>query len=168
MRCPSTSSMDLAYGALPLAATPPARRERCHGVARVVYPISTLPVFRAYRAGDGVPSVATGMVLLAVKSKDDPDHGARVALLVDTLYSRFGELQGKGRHPKWREINLAAGLPGWTWTPEAWLNQHPGERAQPVTAKPNIEAGDGSAPSPTRRPRSKGGIVQTVHRMAAR
>ena len=61
-----------------------------------------------------IPSVATGMVLLAASSKDAPGHADRVAQLVDTLFSRFGELKKDGRHPKWREINLAASLPGWT------------------------------------------------------
>jgi hypothetical protein len=88
-------------------------------------------------------------LLLAAKSKDDPGHGARVTLVVDTLFSGFAELQGAGHHPKWREINLAAGLPGWTRTPEAetWLAQHPGEEAEPVTAKPNIEAGAALPPA---------------------
>ncbi|MGH6825818.1 TAXI family TRAP transporter solute-binding subunit [Methyloceanibacter sp.] len=89
-----------------------------------------------------IPSVATGLVLLAAASKDDPGHADRVAQLVDTLFSRFGELKKDGRHPKWREINLAASLPGWTRTPaaEAWLAQHPNEDARKgVQAK--IEAG---------------------------
>ena len=89
-----------------------------------------------------IPSVATGMVLLAAASKDDPGHADRVAQLVDTLFSRFGELKKDGRHPKWREINLAASLPGWTRTPaaEAWLTQHPNEDARKV-AQAKIEAG---------------------------
>jgi uncharacterized protein len=89
-----------------------------------------------------IPSVATGMVLLAASSKDDPGHADRVAQLVDTLFSRFGELKKDGRHPKWREINLAASLPGWTRTPaaEAWLTQHPNEDARKV-AQAKIEAG---------------------------
>jgi TRAP transporter TAXI family solute receptor len=72
-----------------------------------------------------IPSVATGLVLLTAASKDDAGHTMRVARFVDTLFSRFGDLKKDGRHPKWREINLAANLPGWTRTPaaEAWLNE---------------------------------------------
>jgi TRAP transporter TAXI family solute receptor len=94
-------------------------------------------------AREWVPSVATGMVLLAAKTKDDPGHADRVAVLVDTLFSRFGELQTQDRHPKWREINLAAGLPGWSraTAAEAWLAQHPDKTAAPATAKTKIEAG---------------------------
>jgi uncharacterized protein len=89
-----------------------------------------------------IPSVATGIVLLAAASKDDPGHADRVAQLVDTLFSRFGELKKDGRHPKWREINLAASLPGWTRSPaaEAWLAQHPNESAR-KGPQAKIEAG---------------------------
>lgn len=89
-----------------------------------------------------IPSVATGMVLLAAASKDDPDHADRVSQLVDTLFSRFGELKKDGRHPKWREINLAASLPGWTRAPaaEAWLAQHQNGDAR-KGAQAKIEAG---------------------------
>jgi uncharacterized protein len=93
-----------------------------------------------------IPSVATGMVLLAAASKDDKGHTDRVARLVDTLFSRFGELKKDGKHPKWREINLAASLPGWTRNPaaEAWLTEQlkGSERRDPQA---RIEAG--AAPS---------------------
>ena len=88
-----------------------------------------------------IPSVATGVALLAAASKDDPGHADRVAQLVDTLFSHFGELKKDGRHPKWREINLAASLPGWTRAPaaEAWLAQHRKDARKGTQAK--IEAG---------------------------
>jgi TRAP transporter TAXI family solute receptor len=89
-----------------------------------------------------IPSVATGVVLLTAASKDDQGHADRVARLVDTVFSRFGELKKDGRHPKWREINLAAGLPGWTRNPAAaaWLSQHSDESA-PKGRQAKIEAG---------------------------
>jgi uncharacterized protein len=89
-----------------------------------------------------IQSVATGVVLLTAASKDDDGHADRVARLVDTLFSRFGELKKDGRHPKWREINLAASLPGWTRNPAAaaWLTQHSDESAQ-KGPQAKIEAG---------------------------
>jgi len=89
-----------------------------------------------------IPSVATGMVLLAAASKDDPDHAGRLSQLVDTLFSRFGELKKDGKHPKWREINLAASLPGWTRAPaaEEWLAEHQNGDAR-KGAQAKIEAG---------------------------
>lgn len=72
-----------------------------------------------------IPSVATGLVLLTADSKDDAGHAERMARFVDTLFSHFDRLKKDGHHPKWREINLAANLPGWTRTPaaETWLTE---------------------------------------------
>jgi TRAP-type uncharacterized transport system substrate-binding protein len=89
-----------------------------------------------------IPSVATGLVLLTAASKDDPGHTERVAGFVEALFSRFAELKKAGRHPKWREINLAASLPGWTrnQAAEAWLTeQQKGSARRDPQAK--IEAG---------------------------
>jgi TRAP transporter TAXI family solute receptor len=93
-----------------------------------------------------IPSVATGLVLLAAASKDDAGHADRVARFVDTLFSRFGELNKNGRHPKWREINLAASLPGWARTPaaEAWLTD---ERKESARKSPHATIEAGAVPS---------------------
>lgn len=87
--------------------------------------------------GDGeIPTVATGMVLLAAKGKNDPGAAIRIARFVDTLFPRFAELQASDRHPKWREVNLAATLPGFARTPEAqsWLARRPTMAAKPIAA----------------------------------
>src|SRR5262249_6197305 len=89
-----------------------------------------------------IPSVATGLVLVTAAEKDDDGHTARVARLVDTVFSRFSELKRDGQHPKWREINLAASLPGWKRNPAAvaWLLQHADVSAQ-SRPQADIEAG---------------------------
>jgi uncharacterized protein len=83
-----------------------------------------------------VATVATGMVLLA-KSKADRRSSERVAGFVGNLFPRFAELQAQGRHPKWREINLAASLPGFkrNRAAEAWLAAQPVEAARPMAAR---------------------------------
>lgn len=87
-------------------------------------------------AGEQVPTIATGMLLLAAKSKADPGSAARIAHFVDTLFPRFAELQASGRHPKWREVNLAATLPGFARTPEAqsWLAARAGVTPKPIAS----------------------------------
>ncbi len=93
--------------------------------------------------GNGeVPTVATGMVLLAAKDKNDPGAAARIARFVDTLFPRFAELQASDRHPKWREVNLAATLPGFSRTPEAeaWLARRPAMAAKPIAASAGVVA----------------------------
>ncbi len=84
-----------------------------------------------------VPTVATGMVLLAAKGKQDPGAAIRIARFVDTVFPRFAELQASDRHPKWREVNLAATLPGLSRTPEAesWLARRPAMAAKPIAER---------------------------------
>jgi TRAP transporter TAXI family solute receptor len=93
-------------------------------------------------------TLATGMALLTANAKNDPGSKARIASFVDTLFSRLGELQTEDHHPKWREINLAAHVPGLTRTAEAeaWLAAHRADAGKPVAVK-KIEAG-ASAPLP--------------------
>ena len=88
------------------------------------------------RAGGEVATIATGMVLLAAKSKTDPGSQQRVDRFVAAVFPRFAELQAQGRHPKWREVNLAASLPGFkrTRAAEAWLATRPAEPARPMAA----------------------------------
>jgi len=88
------------------------------------------------RAGGEVATIATGMVLLAARSKTDPGSQQRVDRFVAAVFLRFAELQAQGRHPKWREVNLAASLPGFkrTRSAEAWLAARPAEPARPMAA----------------------------------
>ena len=87
------------------------------------------------QTGGEVPTVATRMVLLAAKG--DPRSAERVAHFVEVLFSRFAELQVPERHPKWRELNLAASLPGFrrTEAAAAWLNARTAETGtKPIVA----------------------------------
>lgn len=83
------------------------------------------------QAGAEIPTIATGLVLLAARAKRDADHASRVAAFIDTVFPRFAEL--KARHPKWQEINLAARFPGLakSQAAEAWS-----ARQQTISARP--------------------------------
>jgi TRAP transporter TAXI family solute receptor len=82
---------------------------------------------------DAVPTLAAGMVLLAAKEKAGSTD--KVARFVTILFSRFGDLQAQDKHPKWRDINLAAAVPGLTRTAaaKAWLAQR-ATRVEPIAA----------------------------------
>ncbi len=86
------------------------------------------------RGGSEVTTIATGVVLLAARTK----AGARKRIdgFIAALFPRFAELQAPGRHPKWREVNLAASFPGLkrARAAEAWLAATPEETARPMTA----------------------------------
>jgi uncharacterized protein len=62
-----------------------------------------------------VETVAVGAVLIAYNwPKTNPDRYRRVQRFVEAFFPKISEFQKPPRHPKWREVNLAAILPGWT------------------------------------------------------
>jgi TRAP transporter TAXI family solute receptor len=60
-----------------------------------------------------VDTIAVGSVLAVFNWAADSDRYRRVALFTEALYKNFDKFMGAPRHPKWREVNLAAKLPGW-------------------------------------------------------
>jgi uncharacterized protein len=73
-----------------------------------------------------VNTIAVSAVLIAYNWPRDSDRYRRIAKFVDAFFPKLGELQKPPHHPKWRETNLAAVLPGWTRFPaaEEWLAQN--------------------------------------------
>jgi uncharacterized protein len=82
--------------------------------------------------GHDVETIAVSAVLIAFNWPKDSDRYRRIAKFVDVFFPKLGEFQKPPHHPKWRETNLAAVLPGWNRFPEAeaWLAQNrPGQPA---------------------------------------
>ena len=54
------------------------------------------------------------------------DRYRNISNFVDALFTNFQGLLTPGHHPKWREVNIAAELPGWTRHPAAqqWLQRN--------------------------------------------
>ena len=98
-------------------------------------------------AGSEVATVATGMVLLAARSKADPGAPERVARFVGAVFPRFAELQAQGRHPKWRDVNLAASLPGFkrNAAAETWLARPAGRGGTADGGPRRCRPGSGTA-----------------------
>jgi hypothetical protein len=62
-----------------------------------------------------------------------------VQRFVQAFFNKFEQFQMPPRHPKWRDVNLAATVPGWTRWPVAeemlqQLRQAAGANAQPAAA----------------------------------
>jgi len=76
--------------------------------------------------GDGVPTVAAGAVLIAYNWPKGSEPYRRLENFVGRLFSRLNDLQRSPRHPKWRETNVAAVLPGWSrfQAAEEWLQKN--------------------------------------------
>jgi TRAP-type uncharacterized transport system substrate-binding protein len=74
--------------------------------------------------GKSVPTLANRALLAAYNWPEDSDRYRRVARFVQEFFGRIDKFRDKSRHPKWREINLAAEVPGWTRFKAAqeWLN----------------------------------------------
>ena len=81
-----------------------------------------------------VDTIAVGAVLAAANLQPLSDRYRNVVNFVDAFFTGFQSLLTPGHHPKWREVNIAAELPGWRRFPPAaaWLQSN----AQ-VAATPN-------------------------------
>jgi TRAP transporter TAXI family solute receptor len=77
-------------------------------------------------AGQKVESIAVGAVLIAYNWPKNTDRYRRIQMFVEHFFPRLAEFQKPPRHPKWREANLAAVLPGWKRFEgaEEWLRKH--------------------------------------------
>jgi TRAP-type uncharacterized transport system substrate-binding protein len=78
-------------------------------------------------AGAEVETIAAGNVLAVFNWPQDHPRYKKVARFVDEFFSRFDELKKKGFHPKWKDVNIAASVPGWTQFKAAqdWIDSHP-------------------------------------------
>lgn len=64
------------------------------------------------REGQDVSTVSVSTILAAYNWPKNSDRHARLARLVDHLFSRLDRLQAPGFHPAWRDVNVAAQVPG--------------------------------------------------------
>jgi TRAP transporter TAXI family solute receptor len=74
-----------------------------------------------------VDTIACGAVLIAYNWPEGSDRYRRIQAFVDNFFPKLAEFQKAPRHPKWKETNLSATLPGWTRFKGAddWLKQQP-------------------------------------------
>ncbi|MBO0836130.1 MAG: hypothetical protein J2P28_11505, partial [Actinobacteria bacterium] len=74
---------------------------------------------------EAVDTVAVGAVMIAYNwPKTNVDRYGRVQRFVEAFFSKIAQFREPPRHVKWREVNIAATLPGWTRFPAAqeWLD----------------------------------------------
>jgi uncharacterized protein len=96
--------------------------------------------------GETVDTVAVGAVLIAYNwPKTNVDRYRRVQRFVEAFFPRIADFQRAPHHPKWRDVNIAASLPGWTRfeAAQAWLDSRlqaaprsPDTRVEPATTSP--------------------------------
>lgn len=73
--------------------------------------------------GQSIDTIAYGSMIIAYNWPKNSDRYRRIAQFVDNFFTHFAEFQKPPRHPKWREVNLAANIPGWRRfdAAEEWL-----------------------------------------------
>lgn len=69
--------------------------------------------------GESVETIAIGAVLASYNWPSESDRGRRLARFTTALYQKFPEFLKPPRHPKWKEVNLAANLKAWRRLPAA-------------------------------------------------
>jgi TRAP transporter TAXI family solute receptor len=82
--------------------------------------------------GENIQTIAVSAVLAAYNWAPGGDRGRRLSKFVEAFFSNFAELRKEPRHPKWREVNLLAEVPGWQRLPAAktWLEQRVAQSGQ--------------------------------------
>jgi TRAP-type uncharacterized transport system substrate-binding protein len=101
-------------------------------------------------AGDSVPTVAVGILLATADAAEGSARYRRVQRFSQALFSNFEALRDPARHPKWREVNIAAKVSGWTRFQPAqdWLDGRSGiAEARSAGAPPAATPTDEVAPS---------------------
>ncbi len=61
-----------------------------------------------------IETIAVSAVLAVFNWPPNTDRYRRVAKFTEAFFANFEKFLEKPRHPKWKEVNLAAELPGWT------------------------------------------------------
>ncbi|MGH7031784.1 MAG: TAXI family TRAP transporter solute-binding subunit [Stellaceae bacterium] len=84
-------------------------------------------------ADQPVDTVAIGAVLAVANLQPDSERYRNVVNFVDAFFTGFQSLLTPGHDPKWREVNIAAELPGWRRFPPAadWLARNTQVSAAP-------------------------------------
>jgi TRAP-type uncharacterized transport system substrate-binding protein len=88
--------------------------------------------------GQDVQTISVPTILVAYNWPQGSDRYARLARLVDSLFSRLDQFRAPGFHPAWRDVNIATQVSGLRRFPAAqeWIerNRVPGQQRAPVGA----------------------------------
>ena len=75
------------------------------------------------KKGEKVETIGVPAVLAVYNWPRTSDRFRRVSRFIDTMFDRFDNFKGPGYSPLWKDINLAAQVPGWSryWVAEEKL-----------------------------------------------
>jgi NMT1-like family len=87
--------------------------------------------------GESVPTLCMQAVLAVYNFPRSSDRFRRVERFIEYYFERFDKLKQPSFQPKWKDVNLAANVPGWT---RYWL------AAEKLAAMSKTAANDGARP----------------------
>jgi hypothetical protein len=64
--------------------------------------------------GEKIDTIAVPAVLAVYNWPKESDRYRRVQRFTEALFTKWDKFREPHRHPKWRDVNLAATVPGWT------------------------------------------------------
>jgi TRAP-type uncharacterized transport system substrate-binding protein len=95
--------------------------------------------------GQVIDTIAVPAVLAVFNWQKNTDRYRKVERFVEAFFTNFDKFQQPPRHPKWRDVNLAATVPGWTrWSVAEEMLQRL-RQANATGAQPAASAADFAA-----------------------
>src|SRR5215467_1213871 len=95
--------------------------------------------------GQVTDTIAVPAVLAVFNWQKNTDRYRRVQRFVEAFFTKFEQFQQPPRHPKWRDVNLAATVPGWTrWSVAEQMLQRL-RQANAANVQPGASAADFTA-----------------------
>ena len=92
--------------------------------------------------GQAVDTIAVTAVLAVFNWSKGTDRHRRVQRFVEGLFTKWDKLREPPRHPKWRDVNLAASVPGWArWSVADEMLR----KIRPQDAEPQVASTEFSA-----------------------
>ncbi len=93
------------------------------------------------KKGEKVETIAVPAVLAVYNWPRTSDRFRRVSRFVDYMFDRFERFKGPGYNPLWKDINLAAQVPGWSryWVAEEKLKQLQARAASATESKVDVQ-----------------------------
>ena len=90
------------------------------------------------KGGEPVETLAVGSILGVYNHPKGSERYNKLTRFVEAFFTQFDKFLAPQRHPKWREVNLAATVPGWTRFRPAqdWLDRH---RQQEVASASDLD-----------------------------
>ncbi|MBX9775447.1 MAG: C4-dicarboxylate ABC transporter [Xanthobacteraceae bacterium] len=97
--------------------------------------------------GDTTTGLGVPAVLAVYNWPLQSDRARRVKRLVERMFANWEKFQSPPRHPKWKEVNLAATVPGWTrWAPaEEQLQIMRAQQAQTAGTQRPVTSGQSTS-----------------------